>query len=621
MTRTGRHAAPARPSPAAPATARPRRRPNRVLEVAALLSPLAAAAALAWSLRGAPLGTPVADDFEFLRRVAFGDPDGLFGSMGASWYWRPLARQAWFALVSPLLLASPGVVAAFHAALTGAIAFVLARLAGRVAPRPAAALVAAAALATEPVRVLLAWPSGSQHLLAVLALALTAHETLAGRRWTAAFAALAAALSHDLGAFAFLVLGAGGLVRREGRAAWRDAALGAGLAALWAGGYAFAIARGVRLSAGGLAMDPAAWLEALRLGVGAAFNLETLPAAWAGPAGTLAAALFAAGLATLVGTARGPRLGGAAAMVGVALAIAWLGLVPLAELLPDWNAWRAYVPALALAFAVTLACARAHLALGLAFVALRVATLAAAEPAPPVRGDPPPAVSDLSFARVARMQKVVAATGEVVRAAGLPRGARVAYLALPEMTMNGLRGSAALQVWTRDSIARFVPFEGDDARPDGAALVVSYDLRPGRALAVPLSAEARRLWARAAAAADSLRLEESRDLYRAAMAAQRPESPTLSANALQNLALQAIHAGRYGEADSLNRAARAVRGVTPEIVAIDALLALRRGDVRGARRLAAAALRIGPGNVLAVAVADEVRRAGASANAAGGPAP
>jgi len=608
VSRAGRHAAPARTPTAARAAARPVRRPPRWLEAACLASPLAAAAALAWSLRGAPLGTPVADDFEFLHRVTFGYDTGLLGSMGASWYWRPLSRQAWFTLASPLLLAAPGVVAAIHAALAGAIAFVLARLARRVAPWPAAALVAAAALATEPVRVLVTWPSGVQHLLAVLALALAAHETLAGRRWSAALAALASALSHDLGAFAFLVLGAGGLVRREGRAAWRDAALAAGLAALWAVGYAVAIAHGVRLSAGGLAKDPAVWLEALRLGVGAAFNLETLPAAWAGPAGTLAATLFAAGLVSLVWNARGGRPGGATAMVGIALAIAWLGLVPLAALLPDWNAWRAYVPAIALAFAVALACARAHLALGLAVVALRVATLAAAEPAPAVNGEPPAAISDLSFARVARLQKVVAATGEAVRASALPPGAHVAYLALPEMTMNGLRGSAALRVWTRDSSVRFVAF--DSTQPEEAALVLSYDLRPGRGLVVPLTPGARRLWARAAAAADSLRLEESRDLYRAAMAAQRPESPTLTANALQNLALQAVDAGRYGEADSLNRAARAVRGVTPEILAIDALIVLRRGDLRGARGRVAAALRIAPDNVLARAVADEVRRAG-----------
>lgn len=115
MSRRGRPAVPARARAAAPVPPRARARTPRWLETACLLSPLAAAAALGWSLRGAPLGTPVADDWEFLHRVVFGHDTGLLGSMGATWYWRPLSRQAWFPLVAPLLLAAPAVVAAIHA--------------------------------------------------------------------------------------------------------------------------------------------------------------------------------------------------------------------------------------------------------------------------------------------------------------------------------------------------------------------------------------------------------------------------------------------------------------------------------------------------------------------------
>src|SRR6185503_16509701 len=58
----------------------------------------AALIVLLWASRGAPLGTPVADDFAFLYRLGFQHPLDPFDSMGATYYWRPLSRQAWFSL-------------------------------------------------------------------------------------------------------------------------------------------------------------------------------------------------------------------------------------------------------------------------------------------------------------------------------------------------------------------------------------------------------------------------------------------------------------------------------------------------------------------------------------------
>lgn len=621
MSRRGRPAVPARGREAAPPAPPARARTPRWLEIACLLSPLAAAAALGWSLRGAPLGTPVADDWEFLHRVVFGHDTGLLGSMGATWYWRPLSRQVWFPLVAPLLLAAPAAVAAIHAALLGATAFLLARLARRAVPRPAAALVAAAVLATEPARALVTWPSGIQHLLAALALALTAHESAAGRRWSAALAALAAALAHDLGAAAFALLAAGGLLRRDGRGAWRDAATAAALALLWALGYRAALGAGVQLPAGGAAQALAAWPRAIALGADAAFGAEGLAAPGAALARTATLALFALGLGGVALAARRESPRALAALAGGALALAWLGIAPLASLLPDWNAWRAFVPAIALVFAVTLVTARAHLALGLALVAVRLAALAFAAPASHPTGDPPPAVSDLSFTRLARMQQVVAASGAIVRAAPPGPGGRVAFLGLPELTLNGFGRDLAAQVWTRDTAMRFVPYaEGAEAR-EGADLVLSYDTRPGRPVAAVLSPEARRWWRLAGEATDRRAAGEAREYYLRALAAQRPESPSLTANALQNLALQELQRGGFEAADSLNRAAYAARGATPEWLAIDALLALVRGEPGRARALTRAALRLSPENVLARAAAAEVERAAAQARGAAPPAP
>ena len=599
----------AKPPAAGPGASRRAPSRNLALERACLFSPLAALAVLAWSLRGAPLGTPVADDFEFLFHLGPGPHSGFFDSMGATYYWRPLSRQVWFSIVSPLLLAAPAVVAAIHVALLGAIAFVLARLARRSMPWPAAALVGAAILATEPARVLLTWPSGIQHLLAALALALTAHEVLAGRRWSAALAAVAAALAHDLGAMAFVLLGAGGLLRREGRSAWRDAALAAVLAAGYAAGYRVALAHGVHLPAGGAAHAAGAWPEAVRLGIQAAFNTETLHEPWAGPARVVTGALFVVALALVLRPRKRGDAGAPAAWLGIPLAVALLGLTPLASLLPDWNSWRAFVPVLALSFAVAFAAARAHLALGLALVALRLASLAGSEPAGKVSGDPPPAVSDLSFARLTRMQRVVGGSGAIVRAAKLPRGALVAYVGLPEMTLNGFRGHVAVQVWRRDTTARFVAYVGAPEVALDPDLVLSYDTRAGHDPVLALVPEAVLHWSIAEGAGSAGRTDEAREHYLLALAAQRPESPSLSANALQNLALYELEAGRLRQADSLNKAADKIRGMTPNGLALDALIALRRGNLPLARTYLSNCLRLDPSNSVGRGVLQELQAA------------
>lgn len=582
---------------------------NLALERACLFSPLAALAVLAWSLRGAPLGTPVADDFEFLFRVGPGPNFGLLDSMGATYYWRPLSRQVWFSIMTPLLLAAPAVVAAIHVALLGATAFVLARLARRSVPWPAAALVGAAILATEPARALLTWPSGIQHLLAAFALALTAHEVLAGRRWSAALAAVAAALSHELGALGFVLLGAGGLLRREGRSGWRDAALAAVLAAGYAAGYRAALAHGVHLPAGGAARVAGAWPEAVRLGLQAAFNTETLREPWAGPARVVSGLLVVISLLLVLRPWKRDGHRAPAAWLGIPLAVALIGLVPLASLLPDWNSWRAFVPVLALSFAVAFTAARAHLVLGLALVALRLASLAGSEPAGRVTGDPPPAVSDLSFARLTRMQTVVGGSGAIVRAAQLPPAPVVAYVGLPEMTLNGFRGQVALQVWTRDTSARFVAYVGAPEVALNPDLVLSYDTRVGHEPVLALLPEAVRHWSLAEGAGGAGRLAEAREHYLLALAAQRPESPSLSANALQNLALYELQEGHLRQADSLNRAADRIRGMTPNGLALDALIALRRGNLALARTHLTNCLRLDPSNAVGRGVLQELQAA------------
>ena len=80
----------------------------------------AAAERLTKALRGAPLGTAVADDYAFLARLAFQRPLDPFDSMGAAFYWRPVSRQLWFALFGAWLERAPWLAAALQAAMSGA---------------------------------------------------------------------------------------------------------------------------------------------------------------------------------------------------------------------------------------------------------------------------------------------------------------------------------------------------------------------------------------------------------------------------------------------------------------------------------------------------------------------
>jgi hypothetical protein len=571
-------------------------------------APLAALLALAWSLRGAPLGTPVADDFEFMSRMVFHRPLDFFDSMGATYYWRPFSRQVWFSLVTPLLVAAPWAVAALHVALVVALAWVLGRVAGRLAPAPAAPLVTAAVLLSEPARALITWPSGVQHLLAALAFALTAHEALAGRRWTAALAAVLAALSHELGAAALVLFPLISHARGPRRRAWVDTALAAGLALAYAAGYRLALAHGVNLPPSGLARAVAGWSSTLLLGLTAATNVETLDEVW-GPAALGASAILL--LAALFLASRPPRRA-ALARIAPALAIAaaiWLaGLLPLGSLLPDWNAWRAFLPVVAFVFASTLLATSAGAALGLGLVTLRLVALLAAQAAGPVEGTPPPSVSDLSFARLARIQRTLLLSQQFVHAAHLPRGARIAYWGLPTMTTNGFRNDLGPQVWTADSSVRFIPFEGGGVIENPPELVLSYDVRPGRQLVLQVTREALRLCKLGMFAAERRDGIAACDYYRQALAVQTPESPSLTAQLLRNLALYAVSDGNLKRADSLNAVATRTRGVTPDGYAIDAYIALAAGDTERAGRYLQTCLKLDPKNTFGLAVLSDYQR-------------
>jgi hypothetical protein len=543
---------------------------------------LLALGALVWACRGAPLGTPVVDDYSFLDRLAFQRPLDPFDSMGASYYWRPLSRQLYFSLVGPWLIAAPWGAAALHAALLLGLYAALYFTCRRGFSPPVAAAIAAFPLLSESARVLLGWPSAAQHLLAMLAAALAIHETLAWRKWTAALAALAALLSHDAAAILIPTLPAIAWMRtRDPRRTLPWLGIAVGLAAVWAAGYAIALNHGVALPPRSQGSFPIGDLPGVLFkGLLAQLNLEDLAGDRRAFLGTLYALVFAAAAAMLlVGTAR-RRV--KAAPWAIAGGLAWfvIASAPLTLVLPDWNAWRGSIPALGLAVALVGFAGLASPWLAGAVIALKLAALALAAPAPAmVASDAQPTASHMSFVRLARLQLVVDGGRRALteRYPTLPPGADVRFWALPRLAEVGFQGPRAARVWYRDSTLSWSKFGGVEGmkRDIDAMVEFEYD-HPVVAMVVePKALDLFRRGMHAFLARD-MRLADS--LFLAAQEAQPPGSDQFYGSVARNRARVAFNLNEYARADSLNELDFRLAGPTPPYYAMVARLALLKND-------------------------------------------
>src|SRR5438093_302598 len=66
---------------------------------------------------GAPLGEPVADDFDHLYHVLFTSHGSWFDGGGSQSFWRPLAYQGYYGLLHGVILAHPVWITLLHVAL------------------------------------------------------------------------------------------------------------------------------------------------------------------------------------------------------------------------------------------------------------------------------------------------------------------------------------------------------------------------------------------------------------------------------------------------------------------------------------------------------------------------
>ena len=454
---------------------------------------LAGAAALLLPLRmaGAPLGHVAGDDFLFLRATRVLHQAPLLGGGGLPVYWRPLARQAYYGLLGPLMLAHPAAIAALHTALLALAAFAVCRALRGALPGPAAGAAAAFPLLAAGHRVLVAWPAHFQDVgaYAFAALALLA---AARRRLAAALAAAGAALlCKEIAAAAVVLLPLAPFAFRD-PGARRRAALGVGaLLAGWLALYAAAVRwGGVTFARAAIAADAAErarglgerlrWALARSLGDAFSLTAMTPRPAWIA-AGAVAALAAAALLAAALRPVARARLTARLPLVGFGLAWFTLGTLMLTQVTLPWVPSRAVVPLAGFGVALVALLDAAHPALPAALAALQLATFAFAPPVPPrlTMGIATTGGGDYP-AQLARMQFLARDVERALRAARprLAPGAVVVPHAFPRLTAAMWDPQAALQTWYADTTLCWRSF-ADFARDPRARVDAIVEYQPG----------------------------------------------------------------------------------------------------------------------------------------------
>ena len=445
----------------------------------------AAAAALLPLLKaiGAPLGEPVADDFDFLHHALFG-PRNLLDGGGALIYWRPLARQIYYGALGHWMLTSPLAIALLHIALLAAAAVLIQR-----ALAPAMGGARAAAAATFPViadsaRTLILWPAAMQDLGALFFVALAFHETSRRRPSTALFAALAALLCKELAVVPLLLLPwlpEPPLWKRD-RRQWLIA-IGVVVVA-WAAFYLMVLrSSGLMVQSqleGARPPVAARLLWALGSSLADGFNLRGVPIMVVGIIG-LALAVLA-----LLARVRGWR-----PTAWLLWGSLWFLLcsATLAETWPVWGSFRSTLGMAGLGIACVAALASRPLVLG-GIVAFRLVMLLLAPQAPQmITAAPPGDGSGFDCTTLTRLQWVSFLTHQAIRR--MPVGhqqerawrpqSRFIWFQRPLMSERAFAHSKALQVWLGDTTLAWSPLQeavDDSTLEIGGGLEYDPESRP-----------------------------------------------------------------------------------------------------------------------------------------------
>jgi len=538
----------------------------------------------------APLGVPVADDFDYLHRSMFASHHSWLGGGGANVYWRPVGRQLYFALTSWFVVHQPGVVALVHGLTLLATAALLLKA---LLPRlqwPAAVFAATFVLLLDGTRMLIAWPSNFMDLGAILFAVVALHEALRERTLTMAIAMLLALLSKEIAVVAVVLIPfAPGIVGR------RRQALGAGVVlVVWGIAYTFverqdrlipSFAPGATGDAAERVLSGCTW--ALMSGLHSAFSLSTHASPFQAVATPILALLAAA--VTLTAWRRAD-LRDRMKTVGpwVLWGVLWFvfSSLALAPLYPAWTPYRAVFGAIGLGIGLASLAGAVSPTLLASIAALRVA-LFIVSPGPPARIEPTPPDHGayLDFPRLVRLERIVVETRDklLLTHHALPHGAIVGIQGYPLLSTFAFAGPKALHVWYADTTLQwaFVGEQGTRAaasyaaileyEPDGSSQIASVAPIATALEDSGLVLMSQGQWGRALAlldAADSAQPDRLAHVFLGALFGRR--------------AVCLLSLGRVMEAETEAHRGAALWSYNPDARITLASILFDRGDARGA---------------------------------------
>lgn len=437
---------------------------------------------------GAPLGEPVADDFDFLHYTLFSPHRTWLDGGGSQSFWRPLAHQGYFGLLARVIIAAPSTIVVLHVAMLAVAILLLYRTARRFMPGPWAAAAASFPILIESARALITVPNHFVDLGLLLFSVLAIHEAAASRLPSAMLALLAALLCKESAVATALLLPWMFPSRKrwwEGRGGWIGGAVAVTI--VWGLVYlavrsrsGLMLPRGLESDLGGIA---ATWWERCHWAatgtLRALFSLPANGSPWEGPL-LLAMALLAVAAIVRFGrsaTARARFAGLAPIVIGGVLWSA-VATAPLVSIYPIWSPHRVIFTGIGIGVALSAGLGAAHPALLAALVALRLA-LFSLSPGPPAQVTmiPPETGSFVDFERLARLQRFMAETRGLLRSRfpSLPRGARVGLLHPPLLSTYAFGGDKALQIWYRDTTLRWLRYDDFRDHPElELAAIVEY---------------------------------------------------------------------------------------------------------------------------------------------------
>ena len=418
---------------------------------------------------GAPLGEPVAEDFDFLHRALLGANHTLLDGGGSVAFWRPVSHQLYYLALGRVMLAEPRVVAALHALLMVVAVWLVYRGLRNTLSAPVAAVAASFPVLAESTRTVLSWPSQFVDLGLWVFTAWALYETSRGRLWRALLALVLALGSKELAVVAAVLLPwMPGQRGKSERMRWAFAM--GGVAAVWAALYLWVrhtthlelphhLEHSAEVAqATAVARYQWAWWNSVR----AMMSLPLIKTTYEGSLWLALGALSV--IALMVLGVRQAWRRRAEEWQWAAWGVAWFAMssATLVVIYPLWQPNRSGYGSLGAGVAAAVLLELASPVLLALLVAVRMVAFAAAPgPMAQVWSKAPETGAFMDFNQLVRLQKLMEAVRVRLERSfpKLPPSSLICQNDLPLRSEYAFGGSLALQCWYRDSTVRWVRFD------------------------------------------------------------------------------------------------------------------------------------------------------------------